>query len=339
MADSNLVEQLTELWQRVLKRPVVGTDQTFFELGGEPNSADDLFREIKKTLGQELSPVMIYHAPTISTLARLLAAPKEFQKCPPVLLVRSGGDPAVFLAHGIGADAMQLFHVAKHIQVSNAIYATQAPGVDSLQQPLNRIESMADRYLAAMKSLQPQGPYFLIGYSFGGLVMMEIAQRLVAEGQTIGLLAMLDSYPHRSHLSPGQHFLLLIQLASRRLFSDESAARKRTASFVHNANESEPHSMLKRVRRQIYNGELLALKHYEPRFYPGEIHFVRAKVPSCFPKNPDKVWKSLVSQFELETAPGDHADMVDIHYQAVAHLLTQYLRRALAKNETRSIHL
>src|SRR5437868_5111498 len=138
MADDRMMQVLTQLWKDVLKVPVIGTEENFFELGGNPELAAVLFREIAKNTGLEMPSVAIYQTPTITELSLLLNS-GQVPRCPSVLLVKPGSDtPPVFLAHGIGGDAMQLFYVLQNLQVRNAIYATQAPGIDGLEQPLNR---------------------------------------------------------------------------------------------------------------------------------------------------------------------------------------------------------
>src|SRR5579884_873090 len=196
------IEDLSAIWRRLFKRSSIGTNDNFFELGGNPELAVQMFQQIGDLCGRELPSVMIYQAPTIGTLAALIQGSSQTISCPPLLPIKRGTSPAIFLAHGMGGDAMQLLHVAERLKVTNSIYSTQAPGIDGVNDPLDSVEKMATVFLAAMRAVQPYGPYILIGYSFGGLVMMEIAHRLQAQGEAIAFLAMLDTYPHRIYLRP-----------------------------------------------------------------------------------------------------------------------------------------
>jgi len=101
----------------------------------------------------------------------------------------------------MGDTVLSLLPLARALQSSHAIYGMQAPGLDGVEQPLNRIEAMAEYYLQEIRRLQPSGPYFFVGYSLGGLVVLEIARRLLDGGEKIGVLAMLDSYPDRRHFT------------------------------------------------------------------------------------------------------------------------------------------
>jgi len=110
MPTSTMVEVLTPIWQRVLQLPSVGADDNFFDLGGDSALALELFNEVALACGRELPPVTIYHAPTISALAALLEQPTS-ARIPPLIQLKAGSDPPVFLAHGLGGSAMDFFRL------------------------------------------------------------------------------------------------------------------------------------------------------------------------------------------------------------------------------------
>jgi thioesterase domain-containing protein len=132
------------------------------------------------------------------------------------LKINGSAEPPVFIAHGLSGSVMDFFHIVKHIQTPRAIHGMQAKGIDGVEEPLDRIEDMARYSLQAVRQVQPRGPYILIGFSLGGLVALEMAQQLIAQGERVGLLAMLDSYPHVSRLSRGQRARLWARQTWRR---------------------------------------------------------------------------------------------------------------------------
>ena len=89
---------------------------------------------------------------------------------------------------------------------------------------------MAEFHLNAIREVQPDGPYALMGYSLGGLVALEMAQHLSKDGEKVALLAMLDAYPHMRHLSLGQRMRLTARQAKRGLRIFRSLRRKRALS-------------------------------------------------------------------------------------------------------------
>ena len=341
---SGVADELTTIWQRVLCRPSVGMEDSFFEAGGDPTSTIRLFAEIAKEFGRELPPEMIYQAPTVAAQAALLENPAK-ALLPPLALLKAGSQaPPVFITHGLGGSILEFFAVVSHIQSSHPIYGIQAKGTDGLQDPLDRIEDMAEFYLDAIRKVQPRGPYLLIGHSLGGLVTLEMAQRLSTRGEKVGLLAMLDAYPFRSHLPFPQR----VKLMSRRARYHASIARNLPARqavtyFLHPAQRQAHNSLdrgqdadqhigtIARAAARVRDRANLALMRYRPRFYDGKIKFVRAEIESEFPDDPAAVWAKLAREFEVETVPGDHQGILNKHFESLASVLSRYLREAFAR--------
>ena len=317
-----MIEVLTPLWQRVLQLSSVDVNDNFFDLGGDSSLALQLFTEIARAYDRELPPVMIYQAPTIATLAALLELPST-PRFPALVLLKSGtAAPPVFIAHGLGGSVMDFYQPIKHIQSEHPIYGMQAKGTDGLNEPLERVEDMAEYYLDAIKQVQPRGPYFLMGYSLGGLVVLEMAHRLSAKGEPVALLAMIDAYPHMRYLSFGQRARLIARQARRGLQA-LSDLRGSTA-YQPPAGVSFTPAM-QRVRDKAY----VALTHYRPRPYSGKIKFVRAATTSAFPKDAAAVWTPLAAQFEVETVAGDHLGIMTTYFEDLAAVLSRYVAEAV----------
>ena len=318
-------ETLVSIWQRVLRIPSVDIHDDFFDIGGDSSLALLLFAEIGQAFGRELPPVTIYQARTIAALAELLEQPSTL-RFPGLVLLREGiKTPPVFLAHGLGGSVMDFFQPVRHIQTEHALYGLQAKGSDGLEKPLDRIEDMADFYLEAIREVQPRGPYALIGYSLGGLVALEMAQRLKARGEEIALLAILDAYPHMRHLAFGQRALLFTRQLRRGLHSVGDLAS--SAAYKPPTGVSLTPAM-QRVRDAAYS----ALTSYRPRSYDGKVQFVRAATITAFPKNAAAVWNPLLQDFEIETVPGDHLGMIANHYEELAAVLSRHLANAFAES-------
>ena len=341
---SATAEMLIPIWERVLGRPSIGIEDNFFDVGGNVQLADSLFAEIAREYGRELPSATIFHAPTIAALASVLEQPTLPRFSPFIPLKKGNQQPPILMAHGLGGRA-RFTELARHIHTSHPIYGIQAKGIDGREEPFDRIEDMAHFYLEALKEFQPLGPYILIGYSFGGLVALEMAQRLSDEGKEIGLLVLIDAYPHPRWMSASQRLRLGLQRSRRRIsqmrqkpfydsiayFLDGLKRRLRIAEAAHDAPLKGSRLSLGRTTLQVKAKAYAALASYRPRPYRGKIKFVKSEGDTFFPGDPVPVWADLAPDLEVETVPGNHLDMVTDQFESLAAALTHYLREALLR--------
>jgi acetoacetyl-CoA synthetase len=344
---SEMIDVLMPMWERVLQRASIRVSDDFFELGGDPALAVQLFAEIAEKCGRELPAEMIYRARTIASMAALLEQPGP-PRFPPVVLLKAGtAQPPVFIAHGMGGSILEFFPLMKLLRSPRSIYGLQARGTDGVDQPLERIEDMAQFHLEAIKAVQPRGPYLLVGYSLGGLVTLEMAQRLAESGEEIALLAMLESYPDRRFLRLGawirlmirligKHASTMMQLPMREAFSYMMDPSKRQTHISEHGGEraqqrSNVGALFAPVAERVRDAAYLALTRYRPRFYGGKVRFVKAEIPTEFPDDPEAVWAHLTDEFEMETVPGDHKGILTTHADRLAEILSRYLRESISQ--------
>lgn len=240
-----------------------------------------------------------------------------------LLQLRGGVGTPVFMAHGLGGSVVELFDIVRHLDVPNPVYGLQARGIDGITRPLATIEEMAQFHLWEIRQVQPRGPYVLIGYSLGGLVTLEIARTLHRAGESIALLTMVDSYPHACRLAAGERTRLLAKSAKRGASKilNWTAARDGDSSRERAKSPVESTAATQRIRR-FSNA---ALKRYRPRFYQGQINFVRAETVSTFSENPVAVWGRFAAGFSVETVPGDHLEMITTHSHDLAAVLSRQI--------------
>jgi thioesterase domain-containing protein/acyl carrier protein len=191
-----LEAQLQELWAEALRLDPVGLDDDFFLLGGDSLQAVELFLAIEQELGQRLPRAILFEAGTISAMARRIAEYRGSPCLVPISPVGVAGSerPPFFCVHGSDGNAVYFRDLARLLGPSQPFYALQSVGLDGLEEPLTRIEDIAARYLAEIRGVQPRGPYFIGGFSFGGRVAWVMAQRLRAAGEEVALLALIDTF-------------------------------------------------------------------------------------------------------------------------------------------------
>jgi len=156
------------------------------------------------------------------------------------------------------------------------------------------------------------------------------------------LLAMLDSYPNIRYLPPGQRIRLLRRLVARHASTVVQLPMREALSYILRPSERRQHipgdhsgraryqsSGVSPAMQRVRDSAYLALSRYQPRFYGGAIKFVRAQVSTDFPDDPAAVWANLANQFEVETVPGDHLEIITTHFAQLACVLSRFVTEAL----------
>jgi acyl carrier protein len=198
VAKDGLELKLVKLWESVLGRHPIGVQENFFELGGHSLLAVRLMHRVEQEFGKNLPIATMLHAPTVQQLAEILRQ----EGCPMAMsclvpIQPSGSKPPLFCIHGGGGAVMVYRELALVLGTDQPVYGLQAQGLDGNQPCLTSVEDMAAHYMKEIRAVQPNGPYFLGGLSFGGTVAYEMAQQLCAQGEEVGLLFLFDTFAGR----------------------------------------------------------------------------------------------------------------------------------------------
>ncbi|MFD8852881.1 amino acid adenylation domain-containing protein, partial [Streptomyces sp. NPDC059604] len=197
---------LCEVFAELLGHDTVAIDDNFFELGGHSLLATRLISMVRDRLGAEMSVVSIFEAPTVAALAVRLAETDGAGPLSRLLPLRSGGTGApLFCVHPLGGLSWPYAGLAEHLPAEVGLYGLQAAGLGEDEPLPETVEEMAADYVAHIRTVQPEGPYRLLGWSLGGRVAHAMAGQLEAAGQEVELLALLDAYP-RTEAEPSASF-------------------------------------------------------------------------------------------------------------------------------------
>lgn len=187
--------QLTKLWEKVLDVRQVNPNDNFFDLGGTSIMAVRFFSDLRKITGRNLPLSLLFQGPTIEKLADILRQRGLTHSWSSLVPIQTGGSkPPFFCVHGGGGNVLIFRELAQHLGSDYPFYGLQSKGIDGSQHYLTSVKDMASYYLKEIRELQPQGPYFIGGFCMGGVIALEIAQQLLSDGQTVALLAMIDTY-------------------------------------------------------------------------------------------------------------------------------------------------
>jgi FkbH-like protein len=184
--------QLARMWAEVLQRPSVGIHDNFFELGGDSLRAVELLVKILESFDiPDLTLSALLEAPTVASFASTQNQRREVRCLVP--LRETGSRPPLFCVPGGGGNVLSFRTLAMNLPEDQPFWALQAPGLDG-STPVEDAKEIAALYLDEIRTVQPSGPYYLGGGSYGGVIAFEMAQQLVAQGEQVAMLALLDTY-------------------------------------------------------------------------------------------------------------------------------------------------
>ena len=185
--------RLVDLWAAAFGMPV-GVDENFFELGGDSLLAARLFVQIEKAFQMELPLAMLLEAPTIRQLAGIISAPIVHSLHSSLVAVQPHGTkPPLFCVHTqIGEIFLQCRNLSLSLGMDQPVFGLRSQGLGG-ETPYFTVEEMAIHYLREICTMQQKGPYFLLGYCFGGMIAYEMGRLLKTQGEEVGLLVMINT--------------------------------------------------------------------------------------------------------------------------------------------------
>jgi amino acid adenylation domain-containing protein len=357
---TRLEEQLARLWEDILGVKPVGVTDNFFELGGHSLIAVRLFVEIEKRFGRNMPLQTLFEAPTVEHLAKALGDKPREDVWSSLVRIRKGGSKApFFFVHAVGGNLLNYSDLVNRIDPERSVYGLQSLGLDGVSPPHTRVEEMADYYIGEIKKVQPDGPYYFGGLSFGGLVAYEMARQLHSRGEQVGLLALFDSYHFKYQLEWSTGTRLRFKLngylerlkyhSGNLLFGPHRlsylgsksvlALKKFRGSLkfwywgiisAYHRLAGQPLPPAIHMVRQA-NGE--AFRNYMPLPYDGVVTLFRAtKLSIAHTYDTELAWRGLArGGLEIHDMPGDHVVMMS---EPNVRILADKLNKCLATAES-----
>jgi amino acid adenylation domain-containing protein len=324
-SDDELELELTKMWEQVLKIQPIGIEDNFFDLGGHSLLAVKLIAEIEQVWQQKLPLATFLAAPTIGQFANILRQEQKSTTWSSLVEIEPRGSKnPLFCIHPVGGNVLEYYPLSHHLGAEQPIYGIQSQGLDGIQAPLTQIEAMAAHYINEIQTVQPDGPYLLVGYSFGGLVAFEIASQLESRGEKVNLLALLDTEsPSLLNVRPalfptvGIHLQNFQQLNLREkieyikdrvvfwlMYQNKENSQKEFMLDSWGVDLSPEY--LKVLEANFQSGE-----NYVGKFYPGQVTLFRSSVqPITQALHPDLGWGDIASVVEVYDIRGHHSNLL-----------------------------
>ncbi|MEA2038547.1 MAG: amino acid adenylation domain-containing protein [Thermodesulfobacteriota bacterium] len=314
---------LALIWAEVLGVKQVGINDNFFELGGHSlltlQVLDRAHRE-----GLELTPQQLFKHQTIAELVSALEPASALEAEPTswsslVSLQPDGSRLPFFLVHTTPGDILGYGNLIHHLGPDQPCYGFQSLGLYQPEQAHTRIEDMAAYYVDLLLAFQPKGPYILGGWCYGGIVSVEMAQQLVAQGHDIGLLALIDTWAPRPDLGHYRYYLnrvgCFLRMGVHRWIcyaraKVERKIRRRTQTTSDVLAVDLEHGHLAN-RKHVLKINMQAVKEYRSKPYPGRITLFNLEDPGDgIVPDPKSGWSTLAAEIEMHPISSSHRDML-----------------------------
>jgi amino acid adenylation domain-containing protein len=337
-----LERELIQLWEELLGQPV-GVQDNFFELGGHSLLVARLCDRITTQLHCQISPMALFQAPTVRQLGQYLkqSSTQPRSALDSAVVIQPGAEqqPPLFAIHVLGEGGRFFRPLAKYLGVEQPVYGLAAQMMDNDNAPNNRVEDLATYYIEQMQAIQPEGPYYLVGMSYGGSVAYEMACQMEQRGLTIGMIGLLDTYGPQSEALPSRERLIahwrslkqegLAYISDKIKQMSQSRIDRLRVRYARIAQKlGQPISYELRYK-MILSDNLKASDTYRPEFYGGRLSLFRATDAIFYPQSyltAGLGWRELVGSLDIYDVPGDHMTMVEEPHAAV---LAQQMRQAM----------
>ncbi|MFE9068524.1 amino acid adenylation domain-containing protein [Streptomyces violaceusniger] len=314
-AVNRYTEAVAAAFAKALGVPSVGPDDNFFNLGGYSLLAAELVEDLRSSLGVEVTVRDLFRAPTVAGLIQQTRMADREKNVTLLPLRATGEQPPLFFVHPAMGLSWCYSHFLRHVPADRPVHGLQASGEPS--RPAT-VEAMAADYLAAVRTVQPDGPYHLLGWSFGGLVAHAMATQLRQDGEEVALLALLDSYPvvpPSDSEPPDLRKAVSSLLHDTSVLTEEHQLRDTgdAVRFLRSENLilGEFDESTIRTALAVTSHHIDLANSFAPQRYTGDVLFFRAtgdegELPSPL------VWEQFVDgEFLIHELPCGHQEMAD----------------------------
>ncbi|MDF5727929.1 MAG: amino acid adenylation domain-containing protein [Rhizonema sp. PD38] len=340
--------QLVHIWEEVLNVHPIGVRDNFFDLGGHSFLAITLMARIQEKFGKNLPLATLLQNATVEHLASILRKHSDsFSWSTLIPIQPSGSKRPLFCIYPDGGTILWYMYLMRHLSSEQPFYGLQSLSVDQEHKFHTQIEDIAAHYIEAIQTVQLQGPYQLVGWSFGGLVAFEIAQQFQEQNQQVSFLGLLDvSAVHMASeefqelddaaflvkeyndIPLSLEYLQQLEPDERRFYIIEQF--RQLNLIPPDFGRDQTQRLLKIVESQYR-----AINSYRPQTYPGKIILFQASEGAAISSQDSTLgWGELATEgVEIHWVSGNHRTMLqEPHVQVLAKQLRACLEKLQAND-------
>jgi len=323
IAPRNYMEShISNIWRELFMVEDIGVQDNFFELGGYSLLAVRLFNAIEKVTGVRIPLSYIFEISTIEEQVNWIKANDTHLNDSLIIIRASGSNPPLFCMHAIDGEIIPYGNLSLHLGNDQPIYGLRL-NLQDLAAGTGSIAKLATKYIAEIRKIQANGPYYLLGYSFGGIIAFEMAQQLNSIDQEVAFLGLFDTInpqfrPLMKPLSKFQKTKLSFRKFRKVPVNEVSGYLVARLGRWYRRIISKyfsSHTPKAENENNIIQDILIAWRDaYVPTIYPGRITLFKAKdEPMKYLNYPDELgWNGMAKGGIVSyVVSGDHLTLVN----------------------------
>jgi thioesterase domain-containing protein len=331
-AASDIEATLADIWRRTFGPKGQDTTANILHIQVGLKRLLRFLKQAEAALSTRIPPSAALRLGTVKAISEAIAT-QAWPAPSPLVLLRDG-DPArclYIISAGSGL-VLELCDLATHLSFDGQIWGLQLPGLDGEVPPLSSIGEMAAHYAEHIQRMRIPGPCHLIGYSFGGIVVVELARQLMASGCTLGFVGLLDTTCHERYWPRSQWLLFAARQVLRRLlelrrlspvaalrhFATKLAALGRhiRRRFDSAPGGPQPGQSIYYIAgldpdfQRVRDAAIIAWESYQPTPLDCRMVMFRSALGDQHACDPVAIWRRHISRLEVVDVPGSHITMI-----------------------------
>jgi amino acid adenylation domain-containing protein len=336
--ENDMEKKLLPIWQEILGVKRIGVVDAFFDLGGNSLLAARLVGRIQQETGQTLPLAALLENDTVRKQAELLAGVSTIGRKSLVAIRPDGTKKPIFCLPGGYGDVLYLRNLAKYVDSDRPLYGLQTISNESSPAYDIDLKAIASAFLAEIIQLQPEGPYYLAGHSFGGFIALEMAHQLTMQGHKVAFLGLWDTIPPGNQQQASLPDRVLIHMQNLRGLGPRQIVgylKDRWTNLMLRLTLFAPvRSFLEWINFKPKNpivAATISSHGFNPDPYPGDVFLFEVKQRPWYVRwDPMENWKKYVhGKLEIREVQGEHSTLLfEPYVQDLAHQFNDCLRLA-----------